>query len=86
MTDYDRLVENGKKIGAYSMGSAVQAAAAWVAENWEEFDRLRGSDGASGIIKEIMTLGLRELQAVRAQIADEEERERSEKDCMWEEA
>ena len=85
MTDYDRLVDNGKKIGAYAMGSAVQAAAAWVAENWEDFDKLRGSDGAAGIMKEILNLGLRELQAIRAQIADEE-RERSEKDCMWEAA
>ena len=83
MTDYDRLVDNGKKIGAYVMGSAVQAAAAWVAENWDAFNGLRGSEGASGVMKEILSLGLRELQAIRAQIEDEE-RERSEKDCMWE--
>ena len=36
-------------------------------------------------MQEILSLGLGELQAIRAQIEDEE-RERSEKDCMWEEA
>ncbi len=85
MTDLDRIEDNGKKIGAYCMSSAMQATAWWLAENWEAFESLRGKEGASGITKEILTLGLRELQAIRAQIEDEE-RERSEKDCLWERA
>ena len=82
MTDLDRIEDNGKKIGAYCMSSAMQATAWWLSENWEAFESLRGKEGASGIMKEILTLGLRELQVIRAQIEDEE-RERSEKDCLW---
>ena len=84
MTDYSKIEENAKRIGNLSTSNAIAGACSWLAGHFEEFEKIRDGEGSYGVIQEILSLGLRELQAIRAQIADEEERERSEKDCLWE--
>ena len=85
MTDYSKIENNAKRIGNLSTANAIAGACSWMAANYDEFEKIRNGEGAYGMMQEILSLGLGELQAIRAQIEDEE-RERSEKDCMWEEA
>ena len=78
----EQLIE---KQGAIAGLQCVVTEIGWIYNHYFELIELSryDRDGISGVISDILRMGLSELKSYREQIEKMEQEERSEKDCLW---
>lgn len=86
MTELNRQQELAQTAGAARMGSMISAAIGYIITNYERIQNAKKGleDSDAVAIQWILDAGLNELEAFADECRAEEERERSEKDCLWE--
>ena len=84
------LAENNRRVGAAELQSLIACVYPWLNDHFVELEELSYSlykNSHVALMDDVLARGLEEIRSIKAECdaraREEQEYERSEKDCMW---